>query len=110
MTRKNDGKPFFAHGPTLPPAAAGNRASHSPLDVARRLPHRPDRFGSPPLAAHMRAAPVLLACVLGLWALQGCAPMAVRNSPPPPAEAAADSPGGVRVMGADHRFADVSIN
>jgi predicted acylesterase/phospholipase RssA len=33
----------------------------------------------------------------------------MRESSPPPTEVAADSPGGIRVMGADHRFADVSI-
>src|SRR5580692_8612307 len=111
MTRKNDGKPFLTLDSTLPPAAAGNRASHSALDAARRLPHRPDRVGSPPLAdAHMKATSVLLAFVLSLSALQGCAPMAMRKSSPPPAQATADSPGGIRVMGADHRFADVSIN
>jgi predicted acylesterase/phospholipase RssA len=58
----------------------------------------------------MKATSVLLAFVLSLSALQGCAPMAMRKSSPPPAEVAADSPGGIRVMGADHRFADVSIN
>ena len=52
---------------------------------------------------------VLLACVLSLCTLQGCAPMVMRESSPPVAEVAADSPGGIRVMGADHRFADVSI-
>jgi predicted acylesterase/phospholipase RssA len=52
---------------------------------------------------------VLLACVLSLFALQGCAPIALRK-PSPPTDVAADSPGGIRVMGADHRFADVSIH
>ena len=52
---------------------------------------------------------VLLTCVLSLCTLQGCAPMVMRESSPPAAEVAADSPGGIRVMGADHRFADVSI-
>jgi predicted acylesterase/phospholipase RssA len=33
----------------------------------------------------------------------------MRESSPPPTEVATDSPGGIRVMGADHRFADVSI-
>jgi len=53
---------------------------------------------------------VVLVCILSLCALQGCAPMVVRKSSPPPTEVAADSPGGIRVMGADHRFADVSMN
>jgi predicted acylesterase/phospholipase RssA len=50
----------------------------------------------------------LLMCVLSLYTLQGCAPMVVRGPSSSP-EVAADSPGGIRVMGADHRFADVSI-
>jgi predicted acylesterase/phospholipase RssA len=54
------------------------------------------------------ASAVLLMCVLSLCGLQGCTSIAARESPPP-AEVAADSPGGIRVMGADHRFADVSI-
>jgi predicted acylesterase/phospholipase RssA len=58
----------------------------------------------------MKATPaILLMCVLGLCGLQGCTPIVMRK-PSPSLEAAADSPGGVRVMGADHRFADVSIH
>jgi len=57
----------------------------------------------------MKATPaVLLAFVLSLCTLEGCAHVAMRNASSSP-EAAADSPGGIRVMGADHRFADVSI-
>jgi len=57
----------------------------------------------------MKATPaVLLMCVLSLCGLQGCTPIVMRK-PSPSLEAAADSPGGIRVMGADHRFADVSI-
>jgi len=51
-------------------------------------------------------AAILLMCVLGVCGLQGCA---VVRQPSPSMEATADSPGGIRVMGADHRFADVSI-
>ncbi|MGC1520744.1 MAG: patatin-like phospholipase family protein, partial [Steroidobacteraceae bacterium] len=42
--------------------------------------------------------------------LQGCTPMVIRESSPPPPDVAAGSPGGIRVMGADHRFADVSMH
>src|ERR1700676_1370397 len=52
---------------------------------------------------------VLLTCTLSLISLEGCAPAVLRNPSPPPAEVAAESPGGIRMMGADHRFADVSI-
>jgi predicted acylesterase/phospholipase RssA len=52
---------------------------------------------------------VLLACVLSLASLQGCAPVVLRGPSPPPAEVAADSPGGIRVMGADYRFTEVSM-
>src|SRR5277367_1726011 len=111
MTRKNDGKPSHVLAPTRPPGTTGNRPSRSAPDAVRRLPHRPDRVDSPVLAAdiaaHMKAA-VLLMCVISLCSLQGCAHVAMRNASPSP-EAAADSPGGIRVMGADHRFADVSI-
>jgi predicted acylesterase/phospholipase RssA len=59
------------------------------------------------LAAFMKTtAAVLLVCVLSLSGLLGCT---VVRQPSPPLEATADSPGGIRVMGADHRFADVSI-
>jgi len=51
----------------------------------------------------------LLTCSLSLLCLQGCAPVVLRKPSPPPAEVAGDSPGGIRTMGADHRFADVSI-
>src|SRR3981189_2815986 len=53
---------------------------------------------------------VLLTCVLGLLTLQGCAPVVLRRPSPPTTDVAADSPGGIRVMGADHRFADVSVH
>jgi len=56
----------------------------------------------------MKATAVLLMCVLSLCGLQGCTPIVMRT-PSPSLEAAADSPGGIRVMGADQRFADVSI-
>ena len=52
---------------------------------------------------------VLLTCTLSLFGLGGCAPVVLRKPSPPPAEVAAESPGGIRMMGADHRFADVSI-
>ena len=52
---------------------------------------------------------VLLACVLSLASLQGCAPVVLRGPSPAPAEVAADSPGGIRVMGADYRFTEVSM-
>jgi len=57
----------------------------------------------------MKASAALLASVLSLCTLQGCTPMVMRKPSTPPAEAATDSSGGIRVMGADHRFADVSI-
>src|SRR6202166_3685863 len=52
---------------------------------------------------------VWLTCTLSLFSLEGCAPVVLRKPSPPPAEVAAESPGGIRMMGADHRFADVSI-
>jgi predicted acylesterase/phospholipase RssA len=52
---------------------------------------------------------VLLTCTLSLFSLEGCAPVILRKPSPPPTEVASDSPGGIRMMGADHRFADVSI-
>jgi predicted acylesterase/phospholipase RssA len=51
----------------------------------------------------------LLTCVVSLFTLQGCAPVVMTAPSPPPADVAADSPGGIRVLGADHRFAAVSI-
>ena len=51
-------------------------------------------------------AAALLVCILSLCGLPGCA---VVRQPSPSLEATADSPGGIRVMGPDHRFADVSI-
>ena len=58
----------------------------------------------------MKATPaVLLMCFLSLCGLEGCTPIVMRK-PSPSLEAAADSPGGIRVMGADQRFADVSIH
>jgi predicted acylesterase/phospholipase RssA len=51
-------------------------------------------------------AAVLLMCVLSVCGLQGCA---VVRQPSPSLQATTGSPGGIRVMGADHRFADVSI-
>jgi predicted acylesterase/phospholipase RssA len=53
---------------------------------------------------------VLLTCVLSFFTLEGCSRMVVRESSRPPTEVAAGSPGGIRVMGADHRFADVSLH
>jgi predicted acylesterase/phospholipase RssA len=52
---------------------------------------------------------VLLACIVSLITLQGCAPVVVTAPSRPPADVAADSPGGIRILGADHRFAAVSV-
>jgi predicted acylesterase/phospholipase RssA len=52
---------------------------------------------------------VLLMCLLSLLALQGCASVALRASSPSPTDIAADSVGDIRTMGADHRFAYVSM-
>jgi predicted acylesterase/phospholipase RssA len=41
--------------------------------------------------------------------LQGCTPFFVTAPSPPAANAATDSPGGIRVLGADQRFAAVSV-
>src|SRR6202163_3183915 len=51
---------------------------------------------------------VLLACVVSLFTLQGCAPVVMTAPSPPAAEVATDSPGGIRMLGADHRFTAVS--
>ena len=47
---------------------------------------------------------VSLCCVL-----HGCVPVFMTAPSRPPADVATDSPGGIRVLGADHRFAAVSI-
>ena len=52
---------------------------------------------------------LLMEGVLGLSTLQGCAPVVLKSPTPPPEELSADSPNGLRVMGADHRFADASL-
>jgi hypothetical protein len=52
---KTDDNPALAPNPARPPGVAGICTSHGGLDVARRLPHRPDRLGSPTLAAHHSA-------------------------------------------------------
>ncbi len=52
---------------------------------------------------------VLLTCLLSLSSLQGCAPVVLRGPSSPPAEVAADSPGGIRMMGPEHRFTEVSM-
>ncbi len=52
---------------------------------------------------------ILLTCMVSLLTLQGCAPVVLRAPSPPHTDIAADSPGDIRMMGADHRFADVSI-
>jgi hypothetical protein len=41
--------------------------------------------------------------------LQGCAPVFMTAPSPPAANAATDSPGGIRVLCADQRFAEVSV-
>jgi predicted acylesterase/phospholipase RssA len=53
---------------------------------------------------------VLHMWIVGLFcALQGCAPV-LRTAPSQPAaEVATDSPGGIRMLDADHRFAAVSV-
>lgn len=51
---------------------------------------------------------VLLACIL-VTLLQGCAPVVLRGPSRTDTDVAASPTGGIRVMGADHRFADVSI-
>ena len=69
-----------------------------------RLPKEPT-FSSP------RAVALTLTCVVGLFILQGCASvvMTAPSPSPPAADVATDSPGGIRTLGADHRFAAVSI-
>src|SRR3984893_593508 len=52
---------------------------------------------------------VLLTCVVSLITLQGCAPVVMTAPSPPAADVATDSPGGIRTLGADHRFAAVSV-
>ena len=52
---------------------------------------------------------VLLTCVVCLFTLQGCAPVVMTAPSPPAADVATDSPGGIRVMGADYRFTEVSM-
>src|ERR1700686_3667187 len=52
---------------------------------------------------------VLLTCVFSLFTLQACAPVVMTAPSPPAADVATDSPGGIRVLGADHRFAAVSV-
>ena len=52
----------------------------------------------------------LLAWMVSLCCtLPGCAPVFMTAPSPPAASAAADSPGGIRVFGADGRFAAVSV-
>jgi predicted acylesterase/phospholipase RssA len=57
----------------------------------------------------MRFTILLLTCIVGLFSLQGCTPVVLSRPSPPPANVATDSPGGIRMMGADHQFADVSV-
>jgi len=58
----------------------------------------------------MKTTPaVLLMFVLSLGGLQACTPIVMRK-PSPSLAVAADSTGDIRVMGADHRFADVSMH
>ncbi len=52
---------------------------------------------------------ILLTCLLSLLTLQGCAPLVPRALSPPYTNVAANSPGDVRIMGADHRFANESM-
>jgi predicted acylesterase/phospholipase RssA len=52
---------------------------------------------------------VLLTCVVSLFTLQGCAPVVMTAPSPPAADVAGDSPGDIRMLGADHRFSAVSI-
>jgi predicted acylesterase/phospholipase RssA len=52
---------------------------------------------------------LLLTCVVCLFALQGCAPVVMTAPSATAADGSADLPGGIRTLGADHRFADVSI-
>jgi predicted acylesterase/phospholipase RssA len=52
---------------------------------------------------------LLLTCIVCLFALQGCAPVVMTAPSAPGADGATDLPGGIRTLGADHRFADVSI-
>jgi predicted acylesterase/phospholipase RssA len=52
---------------------------------------------------------VLLTCIVGLFILQGCAPVVMTAPSPPAAALATDSPGGIRMLGADHHFSAVPI-
>src|SRR5580704_15911585 len=53
---------------------------------------------------------VLLSWIVSLCCtLQGCAPVFMTAPSSPAEDAATDSPGGIRVLGADQRFAAVSV-
>jgi len=72
-----------------------------------RLSHSQKRLSKEAAFSSPRA--VLFACVVSLFTLAGCAPIVMTAPSPPAADIAVDSPGGIRVLGADHRFAAVSI-
>jgi predicted acylesterase/phospholipase RssA len=57
----------------------------------------------------MRFTVLLLTSIVGLFSLQGCTPAILSRPSSPPTNVATDSPGGIRMMGADHQFADVSV-
>ncbi len=52
---------------------------------------------------------VLLTCIVSLITLQGCAPVVMTTPSQSAADVTTDSPGGIRVLGADQRFAAVSV-
>jgi predicted acylesterase/phospholipase RssA len=52
---------------------------------------------------------LLLTCVVSLAALQGCAGVVMTEPSRHAEDVAVDAPGGVRTLGADHRFADESM-
>ena len=57
-----------------------------------------------------KSCAVLLTCIVSLCCiLQGCAPVFMTAPSPPAASAGTESPGGIRVLGADQRFASVSV-
>jgi predicted acylesterase/phospholipase RssA len=77
------------------------------LEVARKCArYAITRLRRPPLQHRLA---ILLTCVMISLALQGCAPVVLVAPSPPPIDAAAESPGDIRIMGPDHRFVDESI-
>jgi predicted acylesterase/phospholipase RssA len=88
-------------------ASNGNEFLRSALPSTPQAKHSQMRVTTQAIFFSPRA--VLLTCVVSLFTLQGCAPVFMTAPSPPVASAATDSPSGIRVLGADQRFAAVSI-